>query len=264
MDHPFRSAMFGGFNRQDVLEYLENSAQQAAQQQQELQAQLDQARQELTDRQSQESDGQEQLEKAQQEAEALQSQLDQANADLTISRETVSRLSEELEQARQELQTWKDKAAALEPDAQAYAALKERAAGLELDAHRRAQLVQDQAEGQVRQLHEQMAQWSNQVRLEYEALRAEVESTVTHAARQLEQAGKAPGPGERPDGAPGGRDDHHRRRKPEAAGGINRQGADRAIFCPPSVFLHIPPVFRVYFPGRLALFSLGAYNKTTN
>ena len=183
MDHPFRSAMFGGFNRQDVLEYLENSAQQAAQQQQELQAQLDQARQELTDRQSQESDGQEQLEKAQQEAEALQSQLDQANADLTISRETVSRLSEELEQARQELQTWKDKAAALEPDAQAYAALKERAAGLELDAHRRAQLVQDQAEGQVRQLHEQMAQWSNQVRLEYEALRAEVESTVTHAAR---------------------------------------------------------------------------------
>ena len=89
MDHPFRSAMFGGFNRQDVLEYLENSAQQAAQQQQELQAQLDQARQELTDRQSQESDGQEQLEKAQQEAEALQSQLDQANADLTISRETV-------------------------------------------------------------------------------------------------------------------------------------------------------------------------------
>ena len=38
MDHPFRSAMFGGFNRQDVLEYLENSAQQAAQQQQELQA----------------------------------------------------------------------------------------------------------------------------------------------------------------------------------------------------------------------------------
>lgn len=30
MDHPFRSAMFGGFNRQDVLEYLENSAQQAA------------------------------------------------------------------------------------------------------------------------------------------------------------------------------------------------------------------------------------------
>ena len=68
MDHPFRSAMFGGFNRQDVLEYLENSAQQAARQQQELQAQLDQARQELTDRQNQESDGQEQLEKARQEA----------------------------------------------------------------------------------------------------------------------------------------------------------------------------------------------------
>ena len=30
MDHPFRSAMFGGFNRQDVLTYLETTAQEAA------------------------------------------------------------------------------------------------------------------------------------------------------------------------------------------------------------------------------------------
>lgn len=26
MDHPFRSAAFGGFNRQDVLDYLEKTA----------------------------------------------------------------------------------------------------------------------------------------------------------------------------------------------------------------------------------------------
>ena len=40
MDHPFRSSMFGGFNRQDVLDYLESTAKTAAEQQQGLQ-QLD-------------------------------------------------------------------------------------------------------------------------------------------------------------------------------------------------------------------------------
>ena len=41
MDHPFRGSMFGGFNRQDVLTYLENTAKEAAQQQETLQQKLD-------------------------------------------------------------------------------------------------------------------------------------------------------------------------------------------------------------------------------
>ena len=38
LDHPFRNAVFGGFNRQDVLTYLENTSRQTAQQRQELEA----------------------------------------------------------------------------------------------------------------------------------------------------------------------------------------------------------------------------------
>ena len=41
MDHPFRSAAVGGFNRQDVLAYLEERAKLAAQAEQKLQDQLD-------------------------------------------------------------------------------------------------------------------------------------------------------------------------------------------------------------------------------
>ena len=37
MDHPFRSAALGGFNRQDVLDYLEKMSAENAQRQQELQ-----------------------------------------------------------------------------------------------------------------------------------------------------------------------------------------------------------------------------------
>ena len=36
MDHPFRSAAVGGFNRQDVLAYLEERAKLAAQAEQKI------------------------------------------------------------------------------------------------------------------------------------------------------------------------------------------------------------------------------------
>ena len=49
MDHPFRSAAVGGFNRQDVLSFLETQSKQTAQVQQELQTQLEEARERLTE-----------------------------------------------------------------------------------------------------------------------------------------------------------------------------------------------------------------------
>ena len=47
MDHQFRTAAFGGFNRQDVLDYLASSALANQQQLQAVQEQLDQSRKEL-------------------------------------------------------------------------------------------------------------------------------------------------------------------------------------------------------------------------
>ena len=43
MEHPFRSAAIGGFNKQDVLDFLEAQAKQAAQAQQELQSRLEES-----------------------------------------------------------------------------------------------------------------------------------------------------------------------------------------------------------------------------
>ena len=49
MDHQFRTAAFGGFNRQDVLDYLASSALANQQQLQAVQEQLDQLRKPLID-----------------------------------------------------------------------------------------------------------------------------------------------------------------------------------------------------------------------
>lgn len=190
MDHQFRSSMFGGFNRQDVLTYLENASKEAAQQQQLLQQSLDEAQNTLSRQNADLTRQQEQLSRLQQENEQLHAQLEQANIALSSSRTECSQRVGELERARKDAEEWKAKAAALEPDAAAYAAVKERTAGVELEAHRRAQAVQEQAQQQARQLRYQMEQWMQKVEREYDALRSQVESTVSHAACELDRAGK--------------------------------------------------------------------------
>ncbi|MCF2660655.1 hypothetical protein [Pseudoflavonifractor phocaeensis] len=188
MDHPFRSAVFGGFNRQDVLTYLEATAQEAARQQEELQQKLDSSLETVTRQDADLTDQQEQLERLGQENESLKAQLEQANVALSSCRTECSQKNGELAAAQCEIDALKARVAALEPDASAYAAVKERTAGVELEAHRRAQAVQEEAEQQASQLRRQMEQWFQKVEREYDALRAQIESTVSHAADQLGKA----------------------------------------------------------------------------
>ena len=70
-------------------------------------------------------------------------------------------------------------------------ALKERTAGVELEAHRRAQEVEDQAAGQAQRVREGAQSWLKALEQEYDRLRTETETTVAHAAAQLDRAGEA-------------------------------------------------------------------------
>ena len=183
MDHPFRSAAFGGFNRQDVLDYLEKTAAENARKQQELQRRLEEAEEDRRKLASQESDQEERVTILNRDRESLSQQLEQVKAVLEASRERE-------EELRRERDSLRRRVAELEPGAAAYTAVKERAAGVELEAHCRAQNVLNEADRQARELRRGMEQWLGRVQVEYDALRSEVESTVSHAADQLEKAGK--------------------------------------------------------------------------
>ncbi len=61
---------------------------------------------------------------------------------------------------------------------------------MELEAHRRAQTIQEEAEGQAEAQRAQMGEWLRQVEREFTALRAQMESAVSQATGQLEQAGR--------------------------------------------------------------------------
>ncbi len=190
MDHPFRSAAFGGFNRQDVLSYLEKSAKQAAQKQDELQKQVD-ALEELKARQEAElAELRERAETLERESEELRDRLERSGNDLSAVRAEDGRKDAELESARRELESLRSKVAALEPNASAYVGLKDRTAGVELDAHRRAQAIQEEAEAQAAELRQQMRQWLQRTEREYGSLRAELEAAVAAASGELGKAGK--------------------------------------------------------------------------
>ena len=191
MDHPFRSAMFGGFNRQDVLTYLESTAQEAARQQEELQQKLNDSLETVARQDADLTERQEKLDRLSQENEALRTQLEQVNVALSSCRTECSQKGGELENSRRRIEELNARISALEPDAVAYAAVKERTAGVELEAHRRAKNIQEEAEEHARQLRRQMEQWIRKVEREYETLRTQVEATVSHAADQLAKAEKS-------------------------------------------------------------------------
>lgn len=190
MDHPFRSAALGGFNRQDVLDYLEKTSAENAQRQQELQQKLEAAEEERRQLSAKITEQEEQLAILRRDRDQLKEQLEQVQQALNSSQAREEAQEEALAALRQERDTFKSRAEALEPDAAAYEAIKERTAGVELEAHCRAQNVLNQADAQAKELRRNMEQWIGRVELEYDALRSEVESTVSHAADKLEKAGK--------------------------------------------------------------------------
>ena len=196
MDHPFRSAAIGGFNKQDVLSFLEEQAAQANQAQQKLEKELEGVRQELEvlrqerDALARELDqARQSLEVEGQERAKLNARLEQAERELSAGRERAGKAAQELEQTREECDSLRRERDALRPDAKAYLELKERTAGVELEAHRRAQAIQEKAESDAAHLRSQLELWLCRLRGEYDGLCSNVESTVAHAASQLERAG---------------------------------------------------------------------------
>lgn len=167
MDNKFRSTAFGGFNRQDVMDYLERSVKEHNQALEHVNAQLTEARGEV---------GQlrEQLAQAREEARQAREELERTAAD------QVNELRTQNEQLRRQA----DEAQA---DAVAYAAIKERTAGIELEAHRRAQAIVDEAQVQAEQVRRELGQWLERVERDYYDLRAQVGTTVTQASSELER-----------------------------------------------------------------------------
>lgn len=186
----FRTTL-GGFNRRDVLNYIEAADRAGREKAAELEGKLEaseRARAELESR----------LEAIQSEKGAAAAEEAKVRASLEESTLTLGRVRGELSQAETKLAVAKSELARLqaqveqlEPMAKNYEELKERVAVVELDAHRKAQATVEEAQAQANSIRSETRQWLRGILGQYDRMRQAADEQVKAAARMLEEGGDA-------------------------------------------------------------------------
>lgn len=169
-NYPIKSVTFGGFDKQDVIHYIEQASEKAAAAQKALQAENDGLRGQVTELTG--------------ELEALRSQM----AELTAQRDQLRAALDRETAARQELEPLKPlegeaarlraEVEALRPDAQAYAQFRERIGSIECEARERAASLEASTAAQLRRTVDLF-------RAQYQTLMSTFETTASHVTGEL-------------------------------------------------------------------------------
>lgn len=158
-----RTTAFGGFQRQDVVDYIEQSAREHAAQLNALRAELKQAQEALTT-----------LEGEKARADALSRRCDA----LSVRVDALSPLEKEVESLRTQVEQYR-------PQAEAYRELKDRLAGIELDAQTRAAQLLHQAEAEAESKRREAQALLDRVMTEYSRLGTSADSAITDVICKL-------------------------------------------------------------------------------
>ena len=177
----FRSTPFGGFHRQDVLDYIEQLTQEHQETRQRLERQRDEAQAALA--QAEDALGQAQRQQA---AEAtaqttLEERLAQTQAELE---NTAAALA----QVREEKAALEEKLRALEPEAASWQRLRDTAGDIEVAAHERAQVTLQAARDQAAEIRAQGTRWAQDLQAQCLGLQEDLHAAVTNAERELDGA----------------------------------------------------------------------------
>lgn len=172
----FRTAL-GGFNRQDVQDYMDQMAAAHRGETEELQKRLDKA-----ERRAQE------LEEAMPDAVGAVDEANRLRTELDSSKRAAARLRGELTQAecglaaaRQEIERLRGQVEILEPLAASYREMRDRAANVELDAHHRAREAVSEARAEADRVRADTRRWLASVLEQYDQLRRGMEQMLAQA-----------------------------------------------------------------------------------
>lgn len=189
-EHRFRTAAFG-FNRQDVMQYIEAVHRDYA-------AQIKGVKGELARERDQRSSLEEQGSLASSEAQAAEKAAQRSREELAEVRATLAETQRErdslrlqLQAAQQDLKDLQEAADRMAPAARAYETLKDKAAGIELDAHKRAQVIVKAGEDEAAQTRRKVAQWLRQAQSSYARLCGDVSATLSHATAEMDRTAKS-------------------------------------------------------------------------
>ncbi len=171
----FRSSL-GGFNRRDVLNYIEASDSRYRRETAELQSRLDAA--EASGRELEARLAGLETEKGTSAAEEakIRASLEQSTAALGKVRGELNQAETQLEGSKRQLAQLQAQVEEMEPLAKSYQELKDRIATVELDAHKRAHAILDEANAQAEALRQETSQWLSGIMAQYGQLRESLDS----------------------------------------------------------------------------------------
>lgn len=186
----FRGAAFGGFHRQDVLDYLEQITLEHQREkealEQTIEAQRAQADQDQDDRQAA-------LAQAREEASQAKAQLAAAQAELTAREAETAGLKEELEltrtllaEAEAQAAELREKVKALTPEAQAWKRIRDTAGDIEVGAHERAQITIQTAQIQAAELKADGVRWILDIQSRCDRLKRDLHTSLVSAEAELD------------------------------------------------------------------------------
>ena len=170
MDASFKTCMFGGFDRQDVVTFIEKTAEEHHAAVEALQAENEALRQEK--------------DAAASENEGLRC-LTEQDARLREDNERLERQVQELRQQVSALQAEND---ALRCPAAEYQSLKEHVADIEISAHRRTEEFRAKAMERLAQCIAQQRAWCSQRRSTYLSMNVSLLEQLRQAEQAVENA----------------------------------------------------------------------------
>ncbi len=170
MDASFKTCLFGGFDREDVVKFIEKTAAENREQLETLEAELNALRA--------------QRDEAAAENEALRG-LTEEDACL---REENARLREQLAQAQASAEALRQEAEALRGPAAEYQSLKEHVADIEISAHRRTEEFRAKAMERLAQCIAQQRAWCSQRRSTYLSMNVSLLEQLRQAEQAVENA----------------------------------------------------------------------------
>lgn len=166
-NYTFKTVAFGGFDKQDVIHYIEQAFRESAENLEKLRQERDGLRTEAESLRSQVRELQTRLEAESALREQAQSQLAEEQA-----------ARRELEPCKAEAESLRAEMEKLRPEAEAYAQFRDRVGDIECDAHKRAAELEADTTAKLRRTVELF-------RSQYVTLMSTFESTASHVTAEL-------------------------------------------------------------------------------
>lgn len=183
----FRTVMFGGFHKQDVLNYITRSSAQHQERDANLVQSAEQVQKELEELREKYEVSEQQRKKNAVDCERMSDALSQRTVELEELMRELHALKAEHEKASARLTEVEQVLPKLQEDAGAYAELKDHTATIEMEAHRKAQQIIDQAQAKSDRIRSELEDWMRRVHNTYQFLRSDVAATVNHLSGELER-----------------------------------------------------------------------------